>query len=233
MISLPLIQMAYSVATIVRLFGIATVFRSHWATGLRSNAGVAPPNFHILQRKLTSIDNLNATAAAVELDEPVDEGVEREVGPLADAVARVETVADLADDNVSGSNSLSAEQLYAASLRVRVTSVSAGALSLFVCHEIISPHKWSSAGGWAKRNRYVLLTMGLRQINNCGNTCAAWDSRCCRNGLRRPTTGRFCAVNGPRTSLFSDKPTRSQPLRESRSESLPRFRGIDRRAARS
>jgi hypothetical protein len=92
------------------------------------------------------IDDLNATSTAIELDESVDERVEGEVGALADPLARVETIADLSNEDVSGSHGFPTESLHTASLSVRVTSVSAGALSLFVCHEITSPHRalrWS------------------------------------------------------------------------------------------
>jgi hypothetical protein len=89
---------------------------------------------------LSRVDDLNAAAAAVEMDESVDERVEREVAALANPLAWVETVAYLADENVPGSHGFSAEALHTETLRVRVTSVSAGALSFFVCHEITSPH---------------------------------------------------------------------------------------------
>jgi hypothetical protein len=63
----------------------------------------------VAARLLTRIDDLNATTAAVEMDETVDQGVEREVAPLANPIAGVKFVAHLADDNVPGSHGLSAE----------------------------------------------------------------------------------------------------------------------------
>jgi len=75
------------------------------------------------------------------LNVSVDKGVQREVAALTNPTAGVKSVAYLADEDISGSHLLAAESLHAATLRVRVTSVSAGALSLFVCHEITSPHE--------------------------------------------------------------------------------------------
>ena len=87
------------------------------------------------------VDNLNSTAAAVEMHVPVDQRVQRKIAPLADPFARMKAVADLADEDISGSHLLAAEPFHAETLRVRVTSVSAGALSFFVCHEITSPRE--------------------------------------------------------------------------------------------
>src|SRR5450830_1044651 len=55
------------------------------------------------------IDDLNAAAAAVELDKAVDQGVERVVAALANPLAGVKPIAHLADDNVPGSHLFAAE----------------------------------------------------------------------------------------------------------------------------
>ena len=80
------------------------------------------------------VDNLNSTAAAVEMHVPVDQRVQRKIAPLADPFARMKAVADLADEDVSGSNFFAAESLHAEALRVGVTTVTARALSFFMCH---------------------------------------------------------------------------------------------------
>jgi hypothetical protein len=90
---------------------------------------------------LARVDDLDAAAAAIEVDVSVDQRIERIVAALTNPLAGVETVADLADEDVSGAHFLAAESLHAATLRVGVTSVSAGALSFFVCHEITSPRE--------------------------------------------------------------------------------------------
>jgi hypothetical protein len=87
------------------------------------------------------VDNLNSPAAAVKMHVSVGQRIERKIAPLADALAGVKAVADLADKDVSGSYLLTAESLHSQTLRVRITSVSARALSFFVCHEITSPRE--------------------------------------------------------------------------------------------
>jgi hypothetical protein len=84
---------------------------------------------------------LDAAAAAVEVDEAVDQCVEREVAPLAYPLAGVEPVADLANENVSSSYLFATESFHAETLGIRVAPVSAGALSFFMCHEVTSPHE--------------------------------------------------------------------------------------------
>ena len=64
----------------------------------------------------------------------VDQGVEGVVVALSDALARMELRADLADEDIARPNLLAAEPLYTAALGIRVASVSAGALSFFMCH---------------------------------------------------------------------------------------------------
>ena len=118
-----------------------------------------------LARPFRGVNNLNAAAAAIELDVSVDQCVEREVRALANPLTGVEAIANLADENVSGAHGFSADALHAATLRVRVTSVSAGALSFFVCHEITSLRTKPSARRSGKRRQNVLLAMGLRYRN--------------------------------------------------------------------
>src|SRR5688572_7040435 len=83
---------------------------------------------------LQRVDDVDAAAVAVELDEAVDQGVEREIVPLADAAAGEEAVADLAHQNVAGPHLLAAETLDAAALTVGVATVAAGTLTLLMCH---------------------------------------------------------------------------------------------------
>jgi hypothetical protein len=90
---------------------------------------------------LTCVDDLNAAATAIEMHVAIDQGVERKIAALSNAVSGMELVADLANEDVSGSHLLATESLHTATLGVRVTSVSAGALPFFMCHEITSPHE--------------------------------------------------------------------------------------------
>src|SRR6185437_2970703 len=85
------------------------------------------------------VDNIDPATAAIELNVAVDQGEQRVVVALAHAFARKETIADLADQNVSGPNLLTAEPLYPSTLTVRVAAVAAGALSLFMRHGRLSP----------------------------------------------------------------------------------------------
>ena len=78
---------------------------------------------------------VNTATAAIKLHMAVDQGVEGEVGPLTNPLARVELIADLADQNVARSNLFATESLHAAALRIRITSVSAGTLTFFMCHD--------------------------------------------------------------------------------------------------
>ncbi len=65
----------------------------------------------------------------------IDQGEEREVAPLANPLAGVEFIADLADQNVARAYLFTAESLDAAALSIRITSVSAGTLTFFMCHD--------------------------------------------------------------------------------------------------
>jgi hypothetical protein len=92
------------------------------------------------------VDDLNSPAAAVEMDVSVSQRVERKIASLAHPFAGVETVADLSNEDVSGPHLLAAESLYSQTLRVGITTVSAGALSFFVCH---NNHLSARAAPWA------------------------------------------------------------------------------------
>ena len=80
------------------------------------------------------LDNVNAAAAAIELHQAVDQGKEGVVAPLAHALAGVKLGADLPHQNMAGADRLAAKPLHAAALAIRITSVTAGTLSFFVCH---------------------------------------------------------------------------------------------------
>ena len=68
------------------------------------------------------------------LTTPSISAIERKIVPLADAAARMETIAHLADQDVAGDDALAAESLDAPSLRLRIAAVAAGALTFFMCH---------------------------------------------------------------------------------------------------
>ena len=79
-------------------------------------------------------DHVDATAFAIELHLAVDQSEQRVVFAASDTAAGVKFGADLANQNVPGTDRFAAELLDAATLRVAVTTVAATALSLFVCH---------------------------------------------------------------------------------------------------
>jgi len=68
--------------------------------------------------RLACVDDLNSAAATVELYVSVDQRVERKVTTLTNPSAGVEAVADLTDEDISGSYFLATESLHAATLAV-------------------------------------------------------------------------------------------------------------------
>src|SRR3954447_24049009 len=75
-----------------------------------------------------------ATAARAELDGTADEREQRVVTAAADAAARVEVGATLADDDLAGVDDLAAVALDAEALGVGVAAVLGGRRALLVCH---------------------------------------------------------------------------------------------------
>jgi hypothetical protein len=90
------------------------------------------------QLRGAGVDNLNSPAATVKMHISVDEGIERKITSLAYPLARVKPVTDLSHEDIPGTHFLAAESLHAQTLGIGITSVSAGALSFFMCHEITS-----------------------------------------------------------------------------------------------
>ena len=83
---------------------------------------------------LSGVDDVDATAFAIELDEAIDQCEEREVRALANVGAGMKLVAHLTDQDVASANLLATKLLDAAALTVRVPTVAAGTLSFFMCH---------------------------------------------------------------------------------------------------
>src|SRR5690606_9031837 len=83
----------------------------------------------------------------LELDDPVDVGVQRVVLREEDVLPRMELGAALLDEDRARGDPLAAEVLDAEVLGIRVASVAAGADALLVCHGL--PHP---------RTRSVILT---------------------------------------------------------------------------
>jgi len=82
-------------------------------------AGIRPLLSHAARPSgLACVDDLNAAAATVELYVAVDQRVERKVTTLTNPSAGVEAVADLTDEDISGSYFLATESLHAATLAV-------------------------------------------------------------------------------------------------------------------
>jgi hypothetical protein len=67
---------------------------------------------------LACVDDLNSSAATVKLHVSVDECIERIVATLSNPSSGVKSVADLANEDISGSHLLAAESLYAATLGI-------------------------------------------------------------------------------------------------------------------
>src|SRR5690606_36809105 len=73
-----------------------------------------------------------------ELDGTVDQCEQGVVAAEADARARMELGAALADDDVAGLDGLAAVHVHAEVLRVGVAAVARGTYALFVCHDCVS-----------------------------------------------------------------------------------------------
>ena len=82
-------------------------------------------------RRSTGSNDAHAAAIAVELDLAGHQREERVIGTLADSLAGMEAIADLANQDIAGDHRFAAELLDAAALAQRVTPVAAGTLALF------------------------------------------------------------------------------------------------------
>src|SRR4051812_32086748 len=83
--------------------------------------------------------DLATTAAEAEGHRTRDQREQRVVLAAADAEARVEVGAALADDDLAGLDDLTAEALHAEALGVRVATVAGRRCALLVCHVVVSP----------------------------------------------------------------------------------------------
>ena len=77
---------------------------------------------------------ISPSAPGIELDPACNKREQGVVAAAADADARVEVRAALANQDLAGVDDLAAEPLHAKALGVRVTSVPAGRGALLVCH---------------------------------------------------------------------------------------------------
>jgi hypothetical protein len=77
---------------------------------------------------------LNPPTAAIELYETIDQGEERIVATLPDAVAGLENRAQLPHENISGTDLLAAKPLHTAALGIGIPTVTAGSLTFLMCH---------------------------------------------------------------------------------------------------
>jgi len=80
-------------------------------------------------------DNVDATAAAIELHHATLKGKKREVAPKADIAPGQVFAPALADENVAGKHFLPAEFFDAEALANAVAPIFDAALSFFVSHE--------------------------------------------------------------------------------------------------
>jgi len=83
-------------------------------------------------------NNIHATPFAIKHDHALDQGKKGIVLALSHALAWMEAVADLPDENMASLNLLAAEFLYTASLSVRVSTVPTATLSLLMSHWLAS-----------------------------------------------------------------------------------------------
>ena len=81
-------------------------------------------------------NHVHAATFAVELHLAIDEGEERVIATLTDALTSVEFRAELTNDDVAGDDLLATVTLHTATLTIRITTVAAGALTFFMCHGI-------------------------------------------------------------------------------------------------
>jgi hypothetical protein len=79
-------------------------------------------------------DDADAAAAAVELDDAIDQREEREIFALPDAAAGMEGIANLTNEDIASHDRLAGEPLDAAALPGGIATVAAGALTFFMSH---------------------------------------------------------------------------------------------------
>src|SRR4051794_13216482 len=79
--------------------------------------------------------HIHAAAFAIEQDLAVDEREQCVVLALTDAFAGMELRTQLANEDITGDDLLAAKTLHATPLAIRITTVAAGALTFFVCHD--------------------------------------------------------------------------------------------------
>ena len=89
----------------------------------------------ILRSLIHRLHDMNAAAAAVELDEAIDQGEERIVASLADALTGLEDGAQLPHEDIPAADLFAAESLHAAALGVGIAAVAAGTLTFLMCHD--------------------------------------------------------------------------------------------------
>lgn len=78
--------------------------------------------------------HIDATTFAIEFHFAIDECEQRVVFALANAFAGVELVADLTDEDVASDDFFATILLHATTLSVRIATVTARALTFFMCH---------------------------------------------------------------------------------------------------
>lgn len=79
-------------------------------------------------------DDVNAAALAIEHDLAFNQSKQCVIVALADILTRMKSGADLADQDVTGTDDFTAETLDTTSLAIRIATVPGGALSFFMCH---------------------------------------------------------------------------------------------------
>jgi hypothetical protein len=82
----------------------------------------------------TLTDDIDSPSSLIELDFPIDEGINGEIVPDSDPATGMELRPDLPDDDISRSNRLSAIFFDTSPLSVGIPTVAAGPLSLFMRH---------------------------------------------------------------------------------------------------
>jgi hypothetical protein len=80
------------------------------------------------------LHDLNPASAAIELHETIDQGEERIIAALTDALPCLENRAQLPHEDISGTDLLAAKPLHTATLGVGIPAIAAGPLTFLMCH---------------------------------------------------------------------------------------------------
>ena len=90
--------------------------------------------------------DVDAAPFAIKEHRTIDQCEQCVVIALTDIGTRVETIANLTNDDISCANGFAAVLLHATTLSIRVATITAGALTLLMCH-FTKPQSYSTCAG--------------------------------------------------------------------------------------